>query len=71
MEGTGVNHVCHTQLLDPSKALKPGMFDQVEQERIGYCNESVNRIVEDFSTVEGGMPHLCSIFVLEKRFRIQ
>jgi hypothetical protein len=63
MKGSRVNHIGHAQLFDPAQALKPRMFDQVEKERIGYSYESVNRVVEDFSAVKGGMPHLCSIFV--------
>ena len=63
MQGTGVNHICHTQLFDPAKALKPGVLYEVEQERVCYGDEAINGIIEDFSAFEGGMPHLCSIFV--------
>ena len=57
MQGTRINRVCHAQLPDPSQSLKPGMLDEIKQQGISHCDKAVDRIVKDFSAVEGGMPH--------------
>ena len=45
MQGSGINQVCKSQLLDPAKALKPGMPDQLENKVTGDVNKTINRIV--------------------------
>ena len=57
MQGTRINHVGHAELLDPSQALKPWVFYQVEQKLMADRYEAINGIVKDFSAIERGMPH--------------
>jgi hypothetical protein len=65
VQGPGVNHIGHAQLLNPPQTLKPGVIYQVEDQVIAHRNKTINRIVKYFSAAEGGMPHLNIIFVKE------
>lgn len=40
--------MAQAKLTDPAQALKPGMFNKVENQRVRKCDEPVNRVVEDF-----------------------
>jgi len=58
VKSSRINIGSHPELPDPPQALKHRMFNQVEQKLGTYGNETVHRIIHDFSFVAGSLLHV-------------
>ena len=52
VQSTGINQICEAKLLYSPQALKITMLNDVEDEIVGYIDESVNRIIKNFLFVQ-------------------